>query len=358
MQEAVFRVVTYVSEIPEKGLFFLAGDIGGTNSNFGVLDIQHEKEPKLIISLHVKSQTVVDYTDIAAQLHDYLQGRFGLKLYKACIGVAGVVSPDRTFAKPTNLDISLDGKRMQKALQVKDLLFINDFEAVAMGVEYLPQEHIVVINKGGVERVHANKAFIGAGTGLGKAAAVWSRSLKHYIPLASEGGHADCSAQTTQEFALIEFINQERQQKCPVSWEDLLSGNGIKRIYRFLATQKQYQETSVTKEIAASDFDPDKISKYAKTDERCKDTFTMYARFYARCAKNFALDVLSLNGIYIAGGIAAKNISLFKNSLFMEEFTKCGKQSLILQKMPVYVIADYNVSLYGAWGFARYYKEE
>ncbi len=110
----------------------MAGDIGGTNSNFGVLDIQHEKEPKLIISLHVKSQTVVDYTDIAAQLHDYLKGRFGLKIYKACIGVAGVVSSDRTFAKPTNLNISLDGKRMQKALQLKDLLFINDFEAVAM----------------------------------------------------------------------------------------------------------------------------------------------------------------------------------------------------------------------------------
>jgi glucokinase len=32
----------------------------------------------------------------------------------------------------------------------------------------------------------------------------------------------------------------------------------------------------------------------------------------------------------------------------MEEFVKCGKQSKQLQEIPVLLITDYNVSLYGA----------
>ena len=74
----------------------------------------------------------------------------------------------------------------------------------------------------------------------------------------------------------------------------------------------------------------------------------MYARFYARCAKDFALNALAVGGVYIAGGIAAKNLPMFELPAFMKEFVNCGKQQALLQEIPVYVITDYNVSLYGA----------
>ena len=32
----------------------------------------------------------------------------------------------------------------------------------------------------------------------------------------------------------------------------------------------------------------------------------------------------------------------------MNEFINCGKQQALLEDLPVYVITDYNVSLYGA----------
>lgn len=89
-------------------------------------------------------------------------------------------------------------------------------------------------------------------------------------------------------------------------------------------------------------------------DALCKDAFLYYAQFYARCAKNFTLDVLALNGIYIAGGIAAKNISIFQHPVFMEEFVKCGRHSQLLKNVPVYVIANYNVNLYGAAVYIEY----
>ena len=212
-----------------------------------------------------------------------------------------------------------------------------------------------MINKG-KNRDHAHKACIGAGTGMGKAALMWNNGAKRYIPIASEGGHSDCSGQSAADIRLFEFIKNITKQET-VSWENVLSGSGIQYIYQFLGTERAYPETEMSKEIAEHRFEPDKISLFSKEDLRCNDTFLLYARFYARCAKNFVLDVLALNGIYIAGGIAAKNISVFHNPVFMEEFKKNGKHSKLLSEVPVYVIADYTISLYGAFEFMRLHDQ-
>ena len=74
---------------------------------------------------------------------------------------------------------------------------------------------------------------------------------------------------------------------------------------------------------------------------------------YARFAKTFALDALATGGLYIAGGIAAHNVPLFESETFINEFLSCGKQKVLLSMIPIYVIADYNVSLYGAAEFMR-----
>jgi glucokinase len=128
----------------------------------------------------------------------------------------------------------------------------------------------------------------------------------------------------------------------------LLSGSGIQRLYAFLGNFKRYPITQATKEIAEHDFNPDRISYYAQIDERCKDTFNLYIRFYARCAKNFMLEALALNGIYIAGGIAAKNISMFFDPLFRQEFVRCARHRKRLEEVPISIIANYNVNLYGS----------
>lgn len=350
------REVVYVDQLPQQGVFFLAGDIGGTNSNFGILEMGNRQKSRLIISLHVKSQTVTDYTSLVADLVAYIKERYGISFYDACFGAAGIVSENRHLAKPTNLSVTLDTTAIKKASGLPHLLLINDFEAVALGIDLIDPATIITINRG-KERKYAHKACIGAGTGMGKAALLWHNHFKRYLPISSEGGHGDCSGQTSQDLALFEFIKQENHGDCPISWEDVLSGNGIQRIYRFLATQEKYDETAIAEEIAATRFDPDRISRYAKQDKRCQDTFLLYGQLYARCAKNFVLDVLALNGMYIAGGIAAKNVSLFHNPLFIQEFVRCGRHSSLLEQTPVFVIADYNVSLYGAYAFMELHDQ-
>ena len=45
-----------------------------------------------------------------------------------------------------------------------------------------------------------------------------------------------------------------------------------------------------------------------KTLNKCsQETFELFVYYFARAARNFALDTLARGGLYIAGGIAARN---------------------------------------------------
>lgn len=347
------REVVYQENFDRSGPFFLAGDIGGTNSNFGIFSLK-EENAQLLISVHFKSKDIGNFTEFFKDVLAYIHDHYEISFLAAVIGAAGIVYPHRVFAQPTHLAVEINANELMKTTGLKTIFLINDFEAVALGVDLINPKDIITINKG-VQREHGNKGFIGAGTGLGMGIMVWHRDSRKYFPVPSEGGHADAAFYDAAEFALNEFIFKT-YHKCPVSWEDVLSGAGIKTIYQFLATQKEYPVTESTREIEKYDFNPDKISFYAHRDPRCKDTFDLYSKFYARASKNFALDCLALNGIYVAGGIAAKNVSIFFDPLFMQEFVRCGEQSKQLATIPVFLIADYNVSLYGSLAAFRLHE--
>jgi len=329
---------------PEQRIF--VADIGGTNSNFGVLVINNHNI-ELCMSLHAPSQKITDYTEFIKNLKQHIEKSHHIAIEKGCIGAAGALSQHRQHVKPTNLSAIISIPDIKDTAAFTHLHLINDFEAVGLGIDYIDPAKILTI-RSGMQQPGSQKAAIGAGTGLGKVALLWNDAHSNYLPLASEGGHADCSAQTEQEAALFTFMHQTNKDTCPISWESVLSGNGLSIIYQFLGTYKTYQKTNIYEEIKETGFKPDRISRYAHQDAQCRDTFDVYTTFYARCAKNFALDVLSLNGMYIAGGIAAHNAPLFMQPSFYEEFISCGKQRTLLENMPLYLIIDYNISLYGA----------
>ena len=337
--------------LPKNGMVRLVGDIGGTNGNFGVFD-RSDPVPRLSMSFHVKTATITDPTALIAELTDYLRTTYSMRIIEACIGAAGIVRRDRLMATLTNAPITLDAHAIAAAARFERVLLINDFEAAGLGLDSLPAASFVVINAG-IDHRHAHRACIGAGTGLGKVARIWHNHCHSYVPIASEGGHADCSAQDGRDMALFEFIKDEKKMNCPISWEEVLSGRGIAWIYKFLGTTGSYQSTAITAEIAEHQFQPDRISAYAQKDARCADTFAYYTTLYARCAKNFALDLLARGGVSLAGGIAAKNVALFKDPRFMHEFIRCGRYSELLAAIRVQVVLDYNVSLFGAHRFMQ-----
>ena len=165
----------------------------------------------------------------------------------------------------------------------------------------------------------------------------------------SEAHHADFPAQNSMELELVEFIKKFRKTG-NVTNGDVLSGEGLESIYLFLRKSGKFNETKFTKEIDKAKSKPEMISKYRRKDIICRKTFEIFKIAYARFAKGCVLDSLSFGGLYISGGIAAKNQDIFDRQ-FIKEFEESQKMRKVLQKVPIYIILDYDAGLLGA-GFA------
>ena len=78
---------------------------------------------------------------------------------------------------------------------------------------------------------------------------------------------------------------------------------------------------------------------------------SLFARLYGREAGNLALKHLALGGVYLAGGIAPKNLDLLRGPDFLASFLDKGRMAPLLRRMPVKVILNPHTPLFGAARF-------
>ena len=77
----------------------------------------------------------------------------------------------------------------------------------------------------------------------------------------------------------------------------------------------------------------------------------LFTRIYGKFAGNAALNFLPEAGLFLAGGIAQKNIEyLLHEQRFMRYFESNYnlKMRALQQRVPVFLIKEYSVSLLGA----------
>jgi len=316
---------------------FLVADIGGTNTTFAFVRKDKEKY-SLVHAIHFDSQKIENFSSTVADVLALGKSK-GYLVDSACFAGAGIVSEKNDFCVITKLPWNIDTKKICQNTSLSSALVINDFMAVAYGLEVLPAKSIVQLGPGKIIKTKP-KAILGAGTGLGKAILVWNNKSNQYFPVASEGGHSDAALQTKEDYEFGEFIKR-KYSRDRVAWEDALSGNGISNIYQFFETR-----LPANKEIKKSNYNPALIVK--SSDPASKATIAFFLRFYARCAQNLALDAMALGGVYIAGGIVGKNLPLFKRKAFIDEFIHSHRMKPVLKQIPIFAVTDYNVSLYGA----------
>jgi glucokinase len=135
--------------------------------------------------------------------------------------------------------------------------------------------------------------------------------------------------------------------------EPFVSGQGIANIYNYLKDGKKLVIDGVLKEIdQAKDEDkPALISQNAKDNQVCRDIMKLFVKMYGSFAGSLAVIFMPFGGVYLAGGIATKNEWLFlENNLFMKNFERNYNPNIrpLLKKIPVYIVRDYSISLYGA----------
>jgi glucokinase len=305
----------------------VAGDIGGTKVLLQLVDVSQSGRT-VSAEQRYESNAYATFDDLlGAFVNEHVAG----PVDAACFAVAGPVFADR--AEVTNLTWSIDATALAKKFSISRISLINDFYAVALGVPILAPADFVVLNAG--ERVHfAPIAILGAGTGLGEANLVHDGSKWNVVP--SEGGHADFAPQDEEQSRLFLALHDKYGH---VSWERLLSGMGLLNIHNFLSGREQPYDETLPMEIAKS---------LAAGDALAARTFAIFVDIYGAEAGNMALRLLARGGVYLAGGVAAKNIDQFTDGRFMKAFLRKGRFQNILAAIPVNLITNPKVGLLGA----------
>jgi len=320
----------------------LVGDIGGTKTELAVA------EP-VADGLRLDSQrrySSRDFATLGDLLADYLSST-GVRCDVGSLAVAGPVVDG--FSRTTNLPWEVSGRDLAARLGLTTMVLLNDLEAVAWGVPALGDGDLAVLQPGAPGAV-GNACVVAAGTGLGQAGLYWDGSTHH--PFATEGGHADFAATDELEFALLQYL-QARVGR--VSWERVVSGMGLADLYRFVASRRGGAHAAPV--AAALDGGGDVAAAVADSaSQGCAlstETMRLFARLYGREAGNTALKHMALGGVYLAGGIAPKNLALLLGPEFLDGFLDKGRMRALMLRIPVRVILQAQVPLYGAARFAR-----
>ncbi len=328
----------------------LAGDIGGTKTilrlvetlKTGLQTLSEERYPSR------------DFPDLVPMVQQFLATAKTATPEKACFAIAGPVV--NNTAKLTNLTWFLDSKRLEQELGITSISLINDFAAVGYGVLGLEPADLSTLQAG--QQLSAPIAVIGAGTGLGQGFLI--QQGDNYQVFSSEGGHADFAPRSELEFDLLKYLRDKHNIQ-RVSVERVVSGQGIVAIYQFLRDRRIATESADVaqivktweQEIGQSEktVDPAAIIATAaleKRDRLSEQTMQLFIEAYGAEAGNLALKLLPYGGLYVAGGIAAKNLSLLQEGSFLRTFTDKGRISPLLKQVPVHIVLNPKVGLIGA----------
>ena len=320
----------------------LAGDIGGTKTNLALFEIRDNM-------LHMLSQKQFpsrEYSSLTEIISAFEEQSSAYKIDAACFGIAGPVIDGR--CRTTNLPWDISTSDLQEHLHIDKVRLMNDLEATAYGMLYLPEDEFVDLNPTG-RSVDGNRAVIAAGTGLGEAMLFYDGT--DYHPIGSEGGHSDFAPVTGQQDELLKWMRNRYPGH--VSYERILSGPGIYTLYEFLYESGFAPQPASMMQISEGQDRSAMVSECAlkEQDPLCMETLRLFAEIYGAEAGNLALKSMSLGGVYIGGGIAPKILPVMTNRHFMNGFASKGRFEEMLRGMQVKISLNPETALLGAAHF-------
>ncbi len=315
----------------------LAGDIGGTNARLAIVEV-NGGGARIARQQQFASQESPSLASIA----QYFIAESGEKPSRACFGVACRVLDG--ICRAANLPWIIDEQELASAIGVPGTKIINDFDAIGQGLKLLAPSDVVTLQPGD-PMAHGTIALIGAGTGLGEAFLVWDGS--GYRVQASEGGHVNMAARDELEWGLYGALQAEFQH---VSYERVVSGPGLVRIYHYLVSARGGVERELIREEMRCDDPAAVIARHglANTDLVCALAIELFTSLLGAQAGNLVLTVLATGGVYVAGGIAPRMVEKLRTGPFLRSFRDKGRLSRFMERVPVHVITNTNVGLLGA----------
>lgn len=304
----------------------LSADIGGTNSRFASFKVNEGGELALMESIWLRTGDALSFGHL---LENLKASDFHLKPEEADIAVFAIAGPvdNGTRCSPPFITWDVDISNVPKDFGLKWPVLINDFVAQAYACRSVIGEDAEQVKPGRIIR-DAAAAVIGAGTALGKAV-ILPDGKGGYLASPSEGGHASFAFESKRECDFQQFLIREIGDPY-ITWNKIVSGGGLSHIHRFLTGEKLDPEEVISRILPGS------------------ETLEWASRFYGRACRNFALEILSVGGVYIAGGVAARTPVLVTDGVFREEFVRSNTMSDLLSNIPVFLIKEQDAGLWGS----------
>jgi glucokinase len=264
-----------------------------------------------------------DFNGVAGLLNVYLDHRRASDRPKrAALSIAAPILGDEV--QMVNLDWRFSQTAMKKALQLSELIVVNDFAAIAWGLPHFRAAELRTVG-GGTPQARGALAAVGPGTGLGIAALV--PATDGWAVVSGEGGHSTLPAVTEDEQRVVELV---RKQEGHCSAESFLCGPGLVRLSVALAELAGRGRPTVT---------PQDVTSLARQSEPlARKAQAMFFAMLGTVAGNVAMTMGARGGLFIAGGIVPQLLDAFAKSEFRERFEAKGSYREYMQGIPTHVI--------------------
>ncbi len=294
----------------------LVGDIGGTNSRFGLV------EQGSMVVTEIESQKNDSFGSLEASIIHYLGQRSLTSLHAAALAVAAPV--DREMIRLTNRDWSFSAATLKSATNARSFRLLNDFEALAYSLPHFGDSDLIQI--GGIKSEKPQvKVVLGPGTGLGMATLA---PLPHggWMPIPGEMGHITLPIINAEELALRDKIVGVGKF---AEVEDVLTGPGLLALYRAVSASPSLQTSEAVLHAALE-----------SADQSALKALDHFMTFLVRLAGDAAMSLQARGGVYLAGGIAPSIAEKLKAPKYRAIFEDKGRISDVMKPIPLYVITD------------------
>lgn len=342
-------------------MLYLPAISAESNNNISIISADVRKEAtyfahyitrdKRLVPQIEKTYATVEYAsfiDIAQKFITEFQLNHALKFV---VAVPGPVISGKS--EPLRLPWKLDAEEIKQQTGIPQVYLINDLEASAYGLGNDDEKCFQTIHHS-ENVVPGNIAVLAPGAGLGEAGLYWDG--KFMRPFATEGGHSEFSPRTNDEVEFYQFLQKIYGI---VTWESVLSTEGLFNIYRYVRDVKQQQQPEwLTREIENNNF-TDAIIKGAleSRDRICNVTIDTFMLFLAREANNLVLKLKATGGLYLSGEIPVMLQKYLNKDDFYKNFIVSDKMESLLRDIPIYLVRDTKTIIQGAALYAAFSGE-
>ena len=321
-----------VRPLPDHHDAFLAADVGGTHARIGLIAFQPGQGVPATLAYRV--YPCADFPGFDTIVRAFC-GEFSVEPQRLALACAGFLHEGEVVNN--NLRWPIVPAELERALSLREVKVLNDFEALAYGTAYLDSASVITLHDPRRNKPAQAGAVVVVGPGTGLGVAVRLPGTPPQV-LATEAGHIQLAARVGREQAVLsELVPPDTH----IPYDSVLSGPGLLRVYQAVcrlegATASLHEPAAITAAACAG------------TNAQAVETLQLFCGWLGSFAGDLAMLYGATGGIYVAGGFLSRMTDFMAKSSFVSRFLDKGVMRPFQQTVPVHVVDHAQLGVIGA----------